>query len=412
MSDDESAWGYPGWRVLFASVVGLAFSPGPMIFGSLGLFAPHMHTAFGWGLGQIMLCLTLFNVGGLVASPYTGRLIDRFGARAVLLPALILFMAGFVVLARMTTSLTSYYTVAFLWGLLTVGAQSITYAQLLVGWFARRRGMAIGIAAAGLGAGFTINPPIVKALLDVMDWRSAMSSLALLVGLFPFLLALMFARPRPGTGAGRPGSPVEAGMTLQEARRTPSFWYIAAAIGLMSAVLAGIVPHIVTIARDAGYSIAGATGLASLYGAATLVGRVLVGSLTDRFAPSHVAMAFFSLAAAGFAALAVAAGGAAGGPLLTAAVVLVGFGFGAESDLLAIFIGRYFGQRAFGAIYGWLLSVFILGAAIGPPVLGFGRDALGSYAALMACAAVVAVVAVLLISRMEPRPAQPAVACD
>jgi hypothetical protein len=60
----ESSPAYPGWRVLLGAVIGLAFSPGPMIFGSFGLFASYLQGDFGWGRGQIMLGLTFFNVGG------------------------------------------------------------------------------------------------------------------------------------------------------------------------------------------------------------------------------------------------------------------------------------------------------------------------------------------------------------
>src|SRR6266849_2695035 len=86
---DESSPRYPGWRVLLAPFIGLASTPGPMIFGSFCLFTPRLHSSFGWSLGRIMLALTWFNVAGVLASPNTGRLMDRFGVRAVLFPSLL-----------------------------------------------------------------------------------------------------------------------------------------------------------------------------------------------------------------------------------------------------------------------------------------------------------------------------------
>src|SRR5882672_1346994 len=129
-ADDSEAFpSYRGWRVLFASVVGLAFSPGPMIFGSFGLFAPHLHEHFGWSLGQIMLSLTLFNIASVLTAPYTGRLIDRYGVRAILFPALFAFLCGFLGLAYSVTSLGGFYVLAAVWGALTVGTQSISYTK-------------------------------------------------------------------------------------------------------------------------------------------------------------------------------------------------------------------------------------------------------------------------------------------
>jgi len=94
-ADDSEAFpSYRGWRVLFASVVGLAFSPGPMIFGSFGLFAPHLHEHFGWSLGQIMLSLTLFNIASVLTAPYTGRLIDRMASARYCFPRCLRFCAA------------------------------------------------------------------------------------------------------------------------------------------------------------------------------------------------------------------------------------------------------------------------------------------------------------------------------
>ncbi|MGC4029275.1 MAG: MFS transporter [Steroidobacteraceae bacterium] len=392
-----------GWWVLLTSTLSLAFSPGPMIFGSLGLFAPYLATEFAWSRGEIMLALTLFNIGGFLAAPYTGRLIDRLGARTVILPSLLFLTAGFVALSYFASNLPTYYGIALAWGLLTVGSQSISYARLLVGWFPERRGMAIGVAAAGLGLGFMVAPLIVHGLLEVLPWRQAMVAFSGIVIVGPLLLNLAFAHPNPEEAADRKGPSLE-GASLIEARRTQAFWLVAVAISLMASVLAGIVPHLVGIANDAGLTPRTATILASLYGAATLIGRLVVGMLVDRFPVARVGMVFFGLAAAGFALLSLASTGAGGTPLLVAAALTIGAGFGAESDLIAIFISRYFGQRAFGAIYGWFLSAFILGSAAGPAILGFGRDAFGGYRGLMIYAAVVSVISVILVARLRKLP--------
>lgn len=396
-----------GWWVLFAASLSLAFSPGPMIFGSIGLFVPHLTGEFGWSRGQIMLGLTLFNLGGFAAAPFTGRLIDRLGARVVILPSLLLLTAGFVAIGYLASSLPIYYAIALAWGLLTVGSQSISYAHLLVGWFPKRRGMAIGIAAAGLGLGFMIMPLIAQALLSQMKWQQAMMSLGVIVLIGPLLLNLVFARPNPGELNIKSRDELD-GLTLDETRRTVTFWLIACAIFLMASVLAGVVPHMVIVAGDAGLNPASAAGVAALYGGATLIGRLVVGLLVDRFAVARVTMLFFALSGLGFVLLAVASTGGGDPILLYVAAIAIGAGFGAESDVIAIFISRYFGQRAFGAIYGWMLSAFILGSAVGPAALGFGRDAFGDYRGLMLSAACVTCIAVVLISRLEKEPRRPA----
>lgn len=398
----EGSIRFPGWRVLIGAVIGLAFSPGPLIFGSFGLFAPHMHDAYGWSRGQIMLALTFFNIAGVIASPITGSLIDRFGVRRILFPALIAFLTGFVALAFAVHSLTALYLVAFLWGGLTVGTQSISYTKLITGWFVKYRGLAVGISAAGLGLGYTIVPVLVGKLLATNDWRVALAELSIIVIVLPLLFNTFLARPNQDSGQTQ--SLVVEGMTPAEARTNPVFWRIAAAILLASTALTGVVPHIALLVTDRGFSTGQAAAVASTYGLSTILGRVIVGWLADRVAVSRVTIAFFALSGVGFVLAGLFAGSGSLAILMLVALT-IGFGFGAESDVIALFITRYFGQRSFGAIYGYLLATFLIGASAGPALFGFGHDHFGGYAAPMMVAAAVMALACLTLVGLTRYPA-------
>lgn len=405
-SPPETSLAYPGWRILLGAVIGLAFSPGPMIFGSLGLFASFLQAEHGWSRGQIMLALTFFNIAGVLASPYTGALIDRLGVRRVLFPSLLIFAAGFLATAWFAQTLTLFYLVAFLWGGLTIGTQSISYTKLIAGWFDRHLGLAIGIAAAGLGLGYTLVPILAGALLAATDWRTAMTAMAALIVVAPLAVNLAVARPRGAQAAGQ-GSAV-AGLTRAEAVRTREFRIMAGAIFLASAALTGVVPHIALMALDRGFATGQAALVAATYGISTIVGRVIVGWLADRFAVAYVALGFFATSALGFVLAALLAPGAPL-PLLAGIALTIGLGFGAESDVIALFITRYFGRRSFGAIYGYLLAAFLIGASTGPALFGFGRDAFGSYAMPMLAAAgtmLAACAMLLVLGRLPARAAE------
>ena len=393
-----------GWWVLFAAVLGMAFSPGPAIFGSIGLFAPHLNQAFGWSRGEIMLGLTFFNLAGVIVSPAVGWLLDRYGVRRVMLPSILALVAGFLVIAGVVTSLPGFYAAAFVWGALTVGAQSISYAKLVTGWFERRRGFAIGVVAAGLGLGYSLAPLIVAQFLAQMDWRMAMCALAAVILVVAFGANLVLARPNPleASLGGTAGD--VSGATARAARRTREFWLMAGAILLGSAALTGVVPHMSLFALDRGFDATSAAIVASAYGVSTIVGRILVGTLADRFFVPRVAIVFFAVSAIGFA-IAGVFGLEASMPVLLLIAVTIGLGFGAESDIIALFIAYYFGRRAFGAIYGYLLSVFLIGASIGPALFGFGRDAGGSYVLPMFAAAATMAAACLLLALLPRRPA-------
>lgn len=393
---EESSPAFPGWRVLLGAVIGLAFSPGPMVFGSMGMIAPFLETGNGWTRAQVMLCLTLFNLSGILAAPWTGRLIDRHGARAVLLPSIVLLSIGFAALAFVSGSLWSFYTVAFVWGGITVGTQSISYTKLIGGWFERHRGLAIGIAAAGLGIGYMMVPLIMARLLAHLPWQVAYATLGLIVLAGPLLVNVFVARPNPQAAAVQGEA---SGLTLQEAVRTPAFALMTGAILLASLALTGVVPHIALMALDRGFTREDAAIAASVYGLSTVIGRVLVGWLADRFPVTQVGAVFFGLSLAGFV-LAGALGATATLPLLIFLALVIGLGFGAESDIIALLIIRYFGRRSFGAIYGWLLSAFLIGASIGSPLFGLGHDWLGSYGAAMFVAALVMAAVIVLMLRL------------
>src|SRR5206468_4110240 len=102
-------------------------------------------------------------------------------------------------------------------------------------WFVHHRGLAIGIAAAGLGAGYTIVPLIAAQLLAHLSWQTAFAGLGAII-ILPFVTNLWTARPNPNAVAAR----ATAGMTLSEAIRTSDFAVMASSILLASAALTGV----------------------------------------------------------------------------------------------------------------------------------------------------------------------------
>jgi len=120
----------------------------------------------------------------------------------------------------------------------------------------------------------------------------------------------------------------------------------------------GSAAHIVPLLTDHGLSRATAAATLGIFGLATMTGRLLAGFLVDRVFASYVATLFFLAPIAGFAFLASATGMP---PAI--GVVLMGMGLGTEIDLIAFLVTRYFGQRAFGQIYGCFFMIFGLGSS-------------------------------------------------
>ena len=244
------------------------------------------------------------------------------------------------------------FTVMFALAEMTSAIQTpLGYAKAISAWFDRRRGLALGIAMSGVGLGAFVVPQLAERLIERVGWRGAYVSLGLLTLVIAFpAVALWIREPRPGEGErGRLAAiAVLPGHTVREAASTARFWMLGATFFLVAIAINGSAAHIVPLLTDHGLSAASATATLAVFGLATMSGRLLAGFLVDRIFAPYVATLFFLAPIAGFAFLASATG-----MLPAAGVVLMGMGLGTEIDLIAFLVTRYFGQRAFGQIYGY-----------------------------------------------------------
>jgi len=196
--------------------------------------------------------------------------------------------------------------------------------------------------------------------------------LGLIVFLVPLPLAALVLRDAP---AGSKAEPHDRSHVLAGALRTRAFWQLIVLFFLVSACVNGAVAHLSAMLTDRGTAPQAAAFAISVFGAAAFVARVLTGYLVDRFFAPVVMVTMFGGAAV---ALLLLAGGATGTAALMAAALL-GFGVGAEADVMPYLLSRYFGLRSLGELFGYIFSAYTLGVAAGPVLMGAGFDASGSY---------------------------------
>src|SRR5205807_410314 len=175
---------------------------------------------------------------------------------------------------------------------------------------------------------------------------------------------------------------------------------MSSAFFLVSLSLNAFLIHIVPMLTDRGISANKAAVATSLIGGGTLLGRVFTGYLLDRFLASSVAAGVFCGAALGILLLWVKMSIAVA--LLGA--FLLGLGLGAEGDIMAYLTGRQFGLRAFGEIYGSILTIYTVGAMIGPYLLGLVFDTMRSYDLTIGPAAASTLAAAALMTRLKVAP--------
>jgi MFS family permease len=384
-----------GWVIVMTSVLGITVSFGSLVIFTFGVFLKPLGAQFGWSHAEISLAFTLTALMVAVFSPFIGRLVDRVGARKVLLPCVAVYGAAFCCLALVKT-LAGLYAIYILLGVVGNGTTQLCYARVISAWFDRRRGFALATMMAGVGAGAIGIPPLATWLIEAYGWREAyilLGGSVFVLGMIP--AALWLRETPPYEERTDTGKLVEtAGMRGAEAARKLVFWLLLTGFFLFSVSVNGSVAHLIPILTDRGISSNTAALAASTLGVLTLCGRLLTGLLLDRFFGSRVAGIFFGIAAVGVAILSQAH------DIATAftGAALIGLGMGAEADVMPYLISRYFGLRSFSEIYGYAFTAYALAGALGPLLMGWSFDRFHSYstallglaAAMLAGAAVLA----------------------
>lgn len=397
-----------GWWVVAASAVGLFWSV-PITVYSFTVFLKPVMQDFRVGRAAVSLAFTLALMVGALSTPLAGWLIGRYGARKVILPAMAMF--GTILLSNKTiaTTLWRFWFFYAALGILVHGIGPLPYGNVVAHWFDRRRGLALGLMMVGIGAGAIIMPSFAHALIARYGWHRAYAILGSLVLVTPLPLVAAFLKEKPQDlgllpdgatpAVGAMPSPAGLlGLSRREAWRTRTFWLLVCAFALVSVSVQGCLVHMTAMFTDRGIAVQTAALGASIVGAAVLIGRVGAGYLLDLFSGPHVAALFFGGAAVGIGLLLT--GRAPSVAFLGA--FLVGLGLGAEVDMIAYLVSRYFGLRSFAEIYSLVFGAFGLAGAFGPLLMGAAFDLTGSYRAPLIAFFAATLAAVVLMTRLGP----------
>lgn len=371
-----------GWKVLVASMLGIACGASPIPYNSIGFLLGPLHDEFGWSFRDISLGLTVCGIAGSLMVPVYGSLSDRLGVRPVALWSLLAFALSFGALAFIPASLAGYWGLWLVVGIVGFGSTPVTWTRGVNLWFYRRRGLALGITLIGTSLTAVIVPPLAAFSVEEIGWRLTFPMLALLpllvglpVGLLLFREPSPEQRPPELTVGG-----ILPGVTLRESLIDYRFWLIWVSVLFVAFAYGGLFIHLPQMLIGHGYSLTAAAGIASLQGLSILAGRVGTGYLLDRIWAPLVTLPLLSAPAISCWLL---AGDGLTPTLAMLSAVLLGLSAGAETDLIAYLAGRYFGMAHYGKIYGMLYLPFGLAASVSPAVYGWVRDSTGNYDAML-----------------------------
>ena len=366
-----------GWKLIFASFIGIMTGLMALPFYTYGIFAIPLETEFGWSRAQSQFAMLAQTIGVLGFLPVLGWICDKYGVRRVAIISMFLFGVGFAMMSQLRGALWQYYLTAFLFGIVGTGTLPITWTRAIIAAFDKHRGLAIGMALMGTGITGIISPLITNWAIEVHGWRNAyliLSALPLLIGL-PIVFLFFRELGSDTADTGLPPKPL-TGVTLQTAFKDYRFWLIALGFMVISFGIGGSIPNLPPYYIGAGLDGAHIGPIMSSIGISVMVGRVATGFLLDRFWAPAVAAILMALPAISCFIL------ASGSPTVQSAyfaTILIGFAAGAEFDIIAYLASRYFGLKHYSKIYSWLYAAFAIGAAVAPGLFGVGYDTFGNY---------------------------------
>lgn len=372
-----------GWPVAAAAFVGLLLNVGVLVVYSFGVLTSAMASEFGWTPVQRSSLFVSFSLSATVAGLLWATLADKIGARKTVVASNVMLALSFASLAGLQGDLLSAHLVFATIGLVGAGTLPPTYASFVVGWFDRRRGLALGIAMVGVGAGAALLPPIAGLIVSLHGWRATCMSFGGALVVLALPACLLFLHPHPDRTAPRSGDHARMGLIVKAAFREVRTWILVLFAFLSGAILVAGVTNLVPLLQARGETLQRAAQYQACVGIALVLGRLTAGWLFDRFFAPRVATAILLVTAAGFLVLHEA--GSAGAYIV--ATIGIGLAIGMEVDFLGFVASRYFDKSAFTTLFGLLFASYSLGATIGPPLFATLVHTSGGYALpLQTCA--------------------------
>ena len=385
---------HPAWivaAVAFLALVGAAgFRAAP------GVLMVPLQQEFGWSTTVLSAAVSINLVLFGLTAPFAAALMERFGIRAVTAVALVLIGVG----SALTVLVNQSWQILLTWGLLIglgTGSMALVFAATIANtWFAKSRGLVIGILTAGSAAGQLVFLPFIAVLAQDPGWRQAsllIAAGALAVvplvlkflknspadaGVLPYGAEAGEARRSAAATAATPAPGAAGGRTPAQRRRTPPSAPCRCSSGparsapsgrsspgfaICGATTNGLIgTHFIPSAHDHGMPETTAAGLLAVVGIFDIVGTIASGWLTDRFNPRILLAVYYQFRGIGLLVLPLLLS-AEVQPSMIVFVVIYGLDWVATVPPTAAICRQVFGADG-SVVFGWVFAAHQLG---GPP---------------------------------------------
>mgnify|MGYP001223192896 CR=1 FL=1 len=341
---------------------------------------------------EISLVITLTLFTGNCIAPLMGYLIDRFPARLISTVGASWMAFGYITY-RFIDSYYGFFACLLVFqslGWVSVGP--LVHTKLMVNWFSRNRGMALGVAIMGVSVAGIVMPTTATVLAENFGWRGSYSVYAgvLLLVFLPLTLLLVKQEPAdigqfpdgdgapPATDAVSSSSADSGSRGLavyREFLSSKSFWSVVITFTLMNGVYSAMITHLPTyLTLELSFDMLDASYVLGVSGFAAIAGKIVFGWLMDHWdakatvlfgVAAYLASTVIFMTAASYAAILLAAG-------------FFGLAFGGMVPVRSVLLSRIFGVKRFSRANG-LFSFFLAPATFWVLATGYLADTTGTY---------------------------------
>ena len=401
MAEDRQNFFY-GWVVVAACFVA-ATSYG--LFYTFGVFFKSLQAEFGWGRALTGSVHSVHLVIYALSTYSFGRFTDTLGPRRALTIGAVFIGIGLVLCSRINSiwQLYLFYGIASLGSGVTVSLPNATVQR----WFIEKRGLALGMVTAGVGAGTFLLAPLSEFLIASFGWRTAYVVIGIFYGtLLAAAATAMVRSPEEKElkpyGWNHAGGPQRTLMLkdwpAERAIRTGTFWLIIFIYLFTNLPVHMVMVHVVPYFTDMGISKSLAAGALGLIGGISISGRIGMGVLGERMGWKWGLL----LCCAVCAVMTFWLIGVRSMWMLMVFAVGYGFFYGGKITNIPGLIGFTFGTRALGEIIGIIHAVSLAGGIVGPVLGGYVFDVTGSYRAAFIIGALGFVTSAILTFFVRP----------
>ena len=395
---------YYGYIVAGASIVLQVIMWG--IFNTYGVFFIPLQDEFTWSRAEISgaRSLSMFVWGFL--GILLGNLNDRYGPRVIIAVCGCFFGLGYFLMSQINSIWQLYLFHGLIVGI-GVSATDVVILSTVARWFVKKRGMMTGIIKAGTGLGMFIMPLAATGLISSYSWRTSY----MILGVMGFIIITSLAqllRRDPAHVRHIPDKEsrmkladlksLEAGLCFHDSIRTRQLWIASILYFAIWFCVNIILVHITPYAIDIGISLTKAALILSLIGGISILGRLILGSMSDRIGCKRAITICCVTFVLSFILLLVADSFW----MLILFAIIYGIAHGGFATLISPLVGELFGLRAHGVILGLIICIGTVGGAISPIFAGYMFDTTKSYQVAFIICLLMGVIGLMLSVTLKP----------